>query len=542
MNRNWKISQYCENPPRYNLCLFEDACASYQDGDVCVMALCDGAETATLSSIGASCIAEFSAAYFAEHFDAVYSAEFNTACEELIKYHQAMISRLAEVALEKKGVQILIDRTIQMRELNKFASSVQILAVKGDEAIYFKVGNGSAVIASEGAAFTLSDSVMRDPAIYVTTPNPVNLLISCDFKTFTLSPSCYAIALATDGAEFENGLFYDHSATPFYEKVLEDIADCTGDAETELQAIVNALVSDNMNCLKDNIGISVMYRERLVEEIVETPVVEAIEEAVIEEAIEEEPEAEIVEEAIEDEPEVEIVEEVIEDEIEVEIVEEVIEDEIEVEIVEEAIEEEIEIVEEAIEDEIEVEIVEEVIEEEPEAEIVEEAIEEEPEAEIVEEVIEEEPEVEIVEEAIEDEIEVEIVEEVIEDEPEVEIVEEVIEDEIEAEIVEEVIEDEIEVEIVEEAIEDEIEVEIVEEATEDEIEAEIVEEVIEEEPEAEIVEEVIEEEPEVAIVEDSNGEEVAIEIVDDEEDEEPEQEKKISKSFFKLFSVSIKKK
>ncbi len=367
MNRNWKISQYCENPPRYNLCLFADACASHQDGDVCVMALCDGSETATLSSIGAACIAEFSATYFAEHFDTVYSAEFNTACEELIKYHQAMISRLAEVALEKKGVQILIDRTIQMRELNKFATSVQIVAVKGDEAIYFKVGNGSAVIASDGAVFTLSDSVVRDPAIYVTTPNPVNLLISCDFKTFTLSPSCYAIALATDGVEFENGLFYGHSATPFYKKALEDIADCADDSEEALQSIVNALLNDNMNCLKDNIGISVMYRDRIEEELDEAPVAEAIEEAVIEE----EPEAEIVEEATEEEPEVEIVEE---------------------------------------------------------------------------------------------------------------------------------------------ATEEEIEVEIVEEA------------------------------PAVEIVEDSNGEEVAIEIVDDEEDEEPEQEKKISKTFFKLFNVSIKKK
>ena len=418
MNRNWKISQYCENPPRYNLCLFADACASHQDGDVCVMALCDGPETATLSSIGASCIAEFSATYFAEHFDDVYYAEFNTACEELIKYHQAMISRLAEVALEKKGVQILIDRTIQMRELNKFASSVQILAVKGDEAIYFKVGNGSAVIASDGAVFTLSDSVMRDPAIYVTTPNPVNLLISCDFKTFTLSPSCYAIALATDGVEFENGLFYGHSATSFYKKALEDIADCEDDPEAALQSIVNALVNDNMNCLKDNIGISVMYRDRI----------------------------------------------------------------------------------------------EEVAEEEPVAEIVEEATEEEVGVEIVEEATEEEVEVEIVEEATEEEVEVEIVEEVAEEEPV-------------AEIVEEVAEEEIEVEIVEEAAEEEIEVEIVEEATEEASEAEIVEE-----------------EPEVAIVEDSNGEEVAIEIVDDEEDEEPEQEKKISKTFFKLFNVSIKKK
>ena len=324
MNRNWKISQYCENPPRYNLCRFEDACASFQEGDVCVMALCDGSETATLSSVGAACIAEFSAEYFAEHFDIIYNAEFNTACEELIKYHQAMISRLSEVALEKKGVQILIDRTIQMRELNKFACTVQILAVKGDDAIYFKVGNGSAVIASSNATLMLSDSVLREPASFVTSPNPVNLLIHCDFKTFTLSPSCYAIALATDGAEFENGLFYCHTATPFYERVLEDLVDCE-DADMELQALASALVSDNMNCTKDNVGISVMYRDRLVEaepvaEIVEEATEEAIEVEIVEEATEEEPVAEIVEEVVEKEPEIEIVEDSNGEAVEIEIV------------------------------------------------------------------------------------------------------------------------------------------------------------------------------------------------------------------------------
>ena len=582
MNRNWKISQYCENPPRYNLCRFEDACSSYTEGDVCAMALCDGSETAVLSHIGASSVSEFTAKYFAEHFDSIYEAQFNTACEELIKYHQAMISRLAEDALAKKGVQILVDRTIQMRELNKFASSVQVLAVKGDKAIYFKVGNGGAVIASNGAAFTLSDSVLRDPAIYVTTPNPVNLLISCDFKAFTLSPSCYAIALTTDGAEFETGLFYNQAATPFYEKVLEDLADCSEDADMELQTLASALISDNMNCMKDNIGISVMYRERLVEEPVPvTPVEEPIEETAeevidveiaedvieeelvtkiaevetVEEVTEEETAVEIAEEATEEETAVEIAEEATEEETAVEIVEEATEEEIEVEIAEEATEEEtaVEIAEEATEEEIEVEIVEEPAEEEIEIEIAEESVEEEIEVEISEEATEEEIEVEIVEEATEEEIGVEIVEEATEEEIGVEIVEEPAEEETEVEIVEEPAEEEIEVEIVEEA-EEEIEAEIVEEA-EEEIEVEIVEEA-EEETEAEIVEEATEEEikveiveddaeeAEVAIVEDSNGEEVEIEIVDDPEDEpaDPVEEKKVSKTFFKFFNVSIKKK
>jgi len=102
MNRNWKISQYCENPQKYDLSNYQDACASYTDGEVSVMTLCAGASTGIHSHIGASCIAEFSAQYFAEHFDAIYNAEFSDACAELITYHQAMISHLAGVAFERK--------------------------------------------------------------------------------------------------------------------------------------------------------------------------------------------------------------------------------------------------------------------------------------------------------------------------------------------------------------------------------------------------------------------------------------------------------
>ena len=498
MNRNWIISQYCENPPRYDLSHCQDACAAYADGEISVMALCDGAEAASLSHIGASCIAEFSVSYFAEHFDQIFEAEFNVACEELIKYHQATISKLAEVALAKKNVQILVGRNIQLRELNKFSSSVQVLAVKGDRAIYFKVGNGSAVIAPGSGVFTLSDSVVRESSMYMTTPNPVNLLIGCDFKTFTLSPACHAIALATDGVEFEGGLFYNHAATPFYEKVIADIADSDRNADLELQELACSLLCDNMNASKDNIGIAIMHRKPMEE----APVMETTEE-----------------------PAVEIVEEPVEEEFEVEIVEEPVEEEAEIEIVEEPVEEEIEV------------------------EIVEELVEEEPEVEIVEEPIEEEIEVEIVEEPAE-EIEVEIVEEPVEEEPEVEIVEDPIAEEIEVEIVEEPVAEETEVEIVEEPIAEEAEVEIVEEPVAEEIEVEIVEEPIAEEPEVEIVEEPIVEEPEEVL------EEVEIEIIDDEEDEpvadtatqkseassEQPHEKKVSRTILKFFNVSIKKK
>ena len=484
MNRNWIISQYCENPPRYDLSHCQDACAAYADGEISVMALCDGAEAASLSHIGASCIAEFSVSYFAEHFDQIFEAEFNVACEELIKYHQATISKLAEVALAKKNVQILVGRNIQLRELNKFSSSVQVLAVKGDRAIYFKVGNGSAVIAPGSGVFTLSDSVVRESSMYMTTPNPVNLLIGCDFKTFTLSPACHAIALATDGVEFEGGLFHNHAATPFYEKVIADIADSDRNADLELQELACSLLSDNMNASKDNIGIAIMHRKPMEE----APVMEPTEESaveIVEEPIAEEPEIEIAEEPVEEESEIEIVEEPVEEEIEVEIVEEPVEEEIEVEIVEEPIAEEIEIVEEPVEEEIEVEIVEEPAEEEPEVEIVEEPIAEEPEVEIAEELIAEEIEVEIVEEPI--------VEEPVAEEPEVEIVEEP--------------------------------------------EVEIVEEPIAEEPE-EVLEEV-----EIEIIDDEEDEPVADTATQKSEaSSEQPHEKKVSRTILKFFNVSIKKK
>ena len=562
MNRNWKITQYCENPQKYNLSRSYDAYASCNRGGVLATALCDGASEASLSHIGAVYIAEFAAQYFAEHFDQIYNAEFNEACEALITFQQAMIGHIATVAQEKKNVQILIGRTIQIKELNKFASSVQILAVKNDEAIYFKVGNGSAVIASPGGVITLSDSVLQEPPVYITNPNPVSFLINCDFKTFSLSDSCYALALATDGVEFETGLFHDHAATLYYQNLLSDLADCESDPQVELQNIANELLVDNMNAVKDNVGLSIIYRERL-EEIPEAPVVAEPVLEVLEEPVEEEPEAEIVEEPIEEEIEVEIVEEPVEEEPEAELVEEPIEEEIEVEIVEEPVEEEpeAELVEEPIEEEPEVEIIEEPVEEEIEVEIVEEPVEGEPEAELVEEPVEEEPEVEIIEEPVEEEPEAELVEEPVEEEPEAELVEEPVEEEPEAELVEELVEEEPEAEIVEEPVEEEPEAELVEVPVEEEPEAEIVEEPVEESSEEETVEETEEEEVEIEIIDDGDdGDD--LEIVADQTSEikipsknagEPDKvlkpvtvqsdkEKKITKTIFKLFSVSIKKK
>ncbi len=563
MNRKWKISQYCENPPRYDLSHCLDACAAYEDGEVCAMALCDGSETGSLAHIGAACIAEFSAKYFAENFDILYNGGFNVNCEELIKYHQAMISNLAEVALEKKNVQILINRNIQIRELNKFAASVQVLAIKGDGAVYFKVGNGSAVIATHNAVFTLSDSVKRDPAAYVTTPNPFNLLISCDFQKLDLSDSCYAIALATDGVEFENGLFYGKSATPFYEQMLDDVADGDVNAAEVLQEHANSLLRDNMNTLKDNVGISIMHRPHIKEDpffsVTGEPAVniaeDCAEEELVEEPTEEEPEIEVIEEPAEEEPEIRVIEESAEEEPEIEVIEEPAEEESEIEAIEEPAEEEpeIRVIEEPAEEESEIEVIEEPVEEEPEIRVIEEPAEEEPEIEVIEEPAEEEPEIRVIEESAEEEPEIRVIEESAEEEPEIEVIEEPAEEEPEIRVIEESaeeepVEEEPEIRVIEESAEEEPEIEVIEEPAEEEPEIQIIEESTEEEPEIEVIEEPAREESEVLIVTDPDDAEVEFEIVDDEDDSESieasvsHQEKKVSKTFLKFFNVSIKKK
>ena len=582
MNRTWKISQYCENPQKYDLSNYQDACGSYTEGEVSVMTVCAGASSGMHSHIGASCIAEFSAKYFAEHFDSLYNAEFNTACAELTNYHQEMIGHLARVAFERKNVQILVGRTIQMKELNKFATAVQIFAVKGDKAIYFKVGNGSAVVASGKSLQTLSDSVIQPPEVSITTPNPIFVLINCDFKTFTISPSCNALALATDGVEFDGGLFFEHNATPFYQKLLEDICDFENDPEDELRKAIVALLNDNMNTEKDNIGISIMYREPLaeIEEISETeegfegeqiPLVEiediddiseqeiiiedeseeTTEEVIVEDEpdevveeviIEDEPEEVVEEVIIEDEPEEVIEEVIIEDEPEEAIEKVIIEDEPEEAIEEVIVEEEPEeaIEEVIIEDEPEDVVEEVIIEEEPE-EVVEEVIIEEELEEVVEEVIvEDEPEEAIEEVIIEDEPE-EVVEEVIvEDEPE-EVVEEVIIEDEPDEVVEEVIiEDEPE-EVVEEVIIEEEPEEVIEEVIVEDEPEEVVEEVIiEEEPEEAIEEVIIEEKSEEKTEDSSKNDTVKTDVAPKEAPSKKQQKK--SAHFFKLFNISITKK
>ncbi len=542
MNQNWKISQYCVNPQKYDLSNYQDACGSYTDGDVSVMALCAGSSAGMHSHIGASCIAEFSAGYFAEHFDSLYDAEFNAVCAELTNYHQAMISHLADVAFERKNVQILVNRTIQLKELNKFASTVQILAVKEDKAIYFKVGNGSAAVASGDTLMTLSDSVLQNPEVVITTPNPIYVLINCDFKTFTISPSCYALSLATDGAEFENGLFFEHHTTPFYQQLIEDVCNPENDSEEELKKAIVSLLNDNVNTAKDNIGISVMYRE-----LPEEP--ESAEEDTDMDTI---PLVDIEDEMMDEIPEESVEEELTEEATEEEAVEELAEKETEEEAVEEFTEEvtEEETVEEFTEKVTEEAVVEEFTEEATEEEAVEELTEEEAGEEFTEEVTEEEAVEEITEEATEEEAVEEFAEEATEEEAVEELTEEATEEEAVEEFTEEATEEEAVEELTEEVTEEAVVEELTEEVTEEETVEEFTEEVTEEETaENDFETSFFDEEPEEKSGKSASAEKAKFSIktnkmkasVGTKQSSDKKGSKKTAK-LFKFFNISITKK
>lgn len=254
----WKIVQCCEPGKKHESSVCQDNCYKI-DKDVCkVMVLCDGTSDAEFSDFGSKYIAEFSARYMKKYFDELYCGVFSKLCELLTNYHQEMLMYLSKRAEEAKGISIVVDRTISNQELRKFCSTVQVVAVKENKAIYFKVGNGSAVIVGSKDNEILSDSSTESPTKHVTLPNTLTVLGCSEFKSFELSSEYRAIVLMTDGVEFKKGLYYNHEVETGFSS-LRTLIESGHFSDENLQSFILQLKDSPYNTARDDIGISVLY-------------------------------------------------------------------------------------------------------------------------------------------------------------------------------------------------------------------------------------------------------------------------------------------
>lgn len=256
---DWKIVQCCEPGKKHESSVCQDNCFKLEDAQYKVMALCDGTSDAEFSDLGSKWVAEFTARYFKKHFDSLYNVGFAKICEVLTEYHQQLLMYLSECAAKEKGISIVVDRKINNQELRKYCTTVQVLAVKNGKAVYYKVGNGAAIIVDEYGYSILSDSSTESPTKHVTLPNTLSVLGCSDFQCFDLNDDdYYDIILMTDGVEFSKGLFYNHNTNPEFNRLIE-LTKSILFTNVELSEFILKLRNSVYNTAQDDIGISILH-------------------------------------------------------------------------------------------------------------------------------------------------------------------------------------------------------------------------------------------------------------------------------------------
>lgn len=256
---DWKIVQCCEPGKKHESSVCQDNCFKLEDAQYKVMALCDGTSDAEFSDLGSKWVAEFTARYFKKHFDSLYNIGFAKICEVLTEYHQQLLMYLSECAAKEKGISIVVDRKINNQELRKYCTTVQVLAVKNGKAVYYKVGNGAAIIVDKYGYSVLSDSSTESPTKHVTLPNTLSVLGCSDFQCFELNDDdYYDVILMTDGVEFSKGLFYNHNINPEFDTLIE-LTKSILFTDGELKEFILKLRNSIYNTAQDDIGISVLY-------------------------------------------------------------------------------------------------------------------------------------------------------------------------------------------------------------------------------------------------------------------------------------------
>ncbi len=274
----WNIIQTCGKGQKHAVC--QDSCSHQTTDHISVMTLCDGTSSSEHADIGAKYVAEFTSCFFHNHFEELFTSTFNQRCKLLTNYHQTMLMYLAKYAEEETGIQLFVGKKLQTGELQKFCTTVQVVALNGMRGIYFKVGNGAAVIASTESIRVLSDSSTQSPTMHVTLPYSLSMLFDCEFSTFELESEDYAIGLTTDGVEFEEGLYCGKTVRPAYEHIFRQILNKNYSQE-HLEAAVQQLHESPSNYAKDDIGVSIAYRNLVgitSEEFKETAEIKEIEE------------------------------------------------------------------------------------------------------------------------------------------------------------------------------------------------------------------------------------------------------------------------
>ncbi|MDE5936091.1 MAG: protein phosphatase 2C domain-containing protein, partial [Ruminococcus sp.] len=259
----WKIYSASQKGDKPNHEICQDVYNEVTRETVNCVAVCDGASSGIHSELGAELISKFLSEYFAENFDIIWN---NSTIE-----NQSMIDDLHGDALLKlseyvasKGYSPIVDNDfmISKEELDKYCTTVQLIAVKNNQVIIYKIGNGSIAYIEDDKVKLLSKSEHDDLTSHFTYMNTIDTVINSQLRKYTITDNITGFVIMSDGVDFEGGMCHNECLTENMLLLINNMRE-NDNPSVALSDCISNISKHQTNISNDDITISVLLRDSI---------------------------------------------------------------------------------------------------------------------------------------------------------------------------------------------------------------------------------------------------------------------------------------
>lgn len=256
----WKIYSASQKgcKPNHEIC--QDYYNEANRGEVKCVAVCDGASSGVHSELGAELISKFLSEYFAENFDIIWNNNIIENQSMIDDLHGTAILKLSEYVVSKGHPPIVdADFMVSQEEIDKYCTTVQLIAVKNNQVIVFKVGNGSIAYIEGDKIKLLSKSEHGDLTAHFTYKNTIDTVIKSQVRKYTITDNISGFIIMSDGVDFEGGMYNNGNITENLPILINKLKESINPLEALSEGISNISIHQT-NISNDDITISILLR------------------------------------------------------------------------------------------------------------------------------------------------------------------------------------------------------------------------------------------------------------------------------------------
>lgn len=208
--------------------------------------------------------------YFLSNFDLLWNSSYSELNTKLVELHQSAIVDLSEHVLQKGFPPIYQGNLFVKSELYKYGTTIQVCCIKDDRMLFYKVGNGSAVIIDGTELVLLSGSSHEAETDHFTFASTLDTIMSSVFQKFDISQNVKGVLLFSDGVDFSDG-FYDSGMIT--NKTMEFInsflsVSSTDEAERFFNDYFEKLSQYSTNYAHDDMSMAMLLRKDFSDKII----------------------------------------------------------------------------------------------------------------------------------------------------------------------------------------------------------------------------------------------------------------------------------